>query len=133
MSDSPVNPWSRSRGKKVLVVDDDPDMRMLVAVLLGNKGFTVVGQSSDGADAVRVSYEEQPDFVVLDHMMPNVDGRDAASFIRATCPRAYILAFSGAGITHCDWADDLLDKNDITKLPILLERVVSKRNKMLPA
>lgn len=133
MSDSPARTFPRSRGKKVLVVDDDPDMRMLVAMLLEGKGFTVVGQSSDGADAVRVSFEEQPDLVILDYMMPNVDGREAAKFIRATCPSAYILAFSGAGLKGCEWADDFLDKNDITKLPILLNRVVAKRREMLPA
>ena len=115
-------------GRKVLVVDDDPDMRLLVEHLLESKGFSVVGSSPDGADAVFDSFEDQPDFVVLDYMMPNVNGRDAASFIRATCSRAYIVAFSGAALENASWADDYLDKNDINQLPGLLEAVAEERS-----
>ena len=52
---------ARARGKKVLVVDDDPDVRMLVTMLLEDKGFSVVGQAPDGKDGVLGSFEDQPD------------------------------------------------------------------------
>ena len=118
------------RGRTVLVVDDDADMRLLLTTLLETKGFSVVGESPDGAEAVLESFEDQPDFVILDYMMPNVDGREAARFIRATCPRAYIVAFSGAGLDEAgwvDWADNYLDKSDIITLPDLLEAAVEER------
>ena len=113
-------------GRTVLVVDDDEDMRLLVSTMLEGKGFSVVDASPDGAEAVFDSFKDQPDFVVLDYMMPNVNGADAASFIRATCPKAYIVAFSGAALDDASWADDYLEKNDITKLPALLEAVIEE-------
>lgn len=115
-------------GRKVLVVDDDEDMRLLLATMLEGKGFSVVGDSPDGSDAVLDSFEGQPDFVILDYMMPNVNGQQAASFIRATCPKAHIVAFSGAGLQDAPWADDYLEKNDIVELPELLEAVVRQRS-----
>lgn len=118
------------QGRTVLVVDDDADMRLLLTTLLETKGFSVVGESPDGAEGVLESFEDQPDFVILDYMMPNVDGREAARFIRATCPHAYIVAFSGAGLDEADWvdwADDYLEKNDIIKLPDLLEAVIQEQ------
>jgi len=118
---------ARARGKKVLVVDDDPDVRMLVTMLLEDKGFSVVGQAPDGKDGVLGSFEDQPDFVILDYMMPNVSGADAASFMRATCPGVHIVAFSGVSLKDPQWADDYLAKDDVARLPALLERLVAER------
>jgi DNA-binding response OmpR family regulator len=59
--------------KKVLIVDDDPDILMLLAVVLEDAGFGAV-LASDGVNAMERFQEEQPDLVVLDVMMPRQDG-----------------------------------------------------------
>jgi DNA-binding response OmpR family regulator len=60
-------------GASVLVVDDDADVRTLVAELLGRAGYTV-SQAPDGREALRLLYDERPDLIVLDVSMPQLDG-----------------------------------------------------------
>jgi DNA-binding response OmpR family regulator len=57
----------------VLVVDDDPDVRSLVAELLTRAGYRVT-EAPNGRDALRVLFDERPDLVVLDVSMPELDG-----------------------------------------------------------
>ena len=60
---------------RVLVVDDHPVYRDGLAMLLGSvPGLAVVGTAADGAEAVRLAREEQPDVVVMDVQMPGMDG-----------------------------------------------------------
>lgn len=58
---------------KILVVDDDPHIRELVRLFLNQEGFTVL-EASDGVKALEVLASESADMVVLDIMMPNMDG-----------------------------------------------------------
>ena len=58
---------------EVLVVDDDPDIRMLVAFALEDSGYTV-RQASDGEKALAALEAKAPDAMVLDVMMPGTDG-----------------------------------------------------------
>src|SRR5688572_10643567 len=92
-----------SRRPKVLIVDDDRDIRNLVSMMLASEGFDVVGESINGMEAVQMSLDAQPDFVVLDFMMPGIDGEEASRFIRATCPGARVIGFSGAVHTKPTW------------------------------
>lgn len=63
--------------RKVLIVDDEPDIRRLVSFALGRHGFDVV-QASDGEAAIGVAEAEQPDLIIMDVMMPLMNGLDAA-------------------------------------------------------
>jgi CheY-like chemotaxis protein len=58
---------------RVLVVDDDPSMRRLLRVMLEPKGFSVT-EANSGAHALNVARRELPDVVLLDIMMPDIDG-----------------------------------------------------------
>jgi DNA-binding NarL/FixJ family response regulator len=80
---------------RVLLVDDDPDMRALLEIMLAEDGrFAVVGHASDGAEAVRLAAAEQPDVVVLDLQMPGMDGLTALPLLRKRLPRARIVVVS---------------------------------------
>src|SRR3954447_25489801 len=59
--------------REVLVVDDSPDLRGMLEFTLGDLGFTV-RHAKDGFDALEAMAERAPDCVVLDLMMPNMDG-----------------------------------------------------------
>src|SRR5436190_1614118 len=67
---------------EVLVVDDDPDIRMLVAFALEDSGYDV-RQASDGASALAALEEHAPDAMVLDVMMPGIDGFGVLRGMRA--------------------------------------------------
>lgn len=66
---------------KILVVDDEALLVKGIRFNLQNEGYTVI-TGSDGLEAVRLVQEEKPDLVVLDVMMPNMDGMTACSKIR---------------------------------------------------
>jgi len=80
---------------KVLVVDDDPDNLRMVSRYLEAKGYSVVVTSSP-FDVTRLLRQEEPDVVVLDVMMPALDGEAVAKFIRGEWPieRPQILFYS---------------------------------------
>ena len=89
MNDSPT---------KVLVVDDDPDNLHMVKRFLVSKGMTVV--TTDSPFAVNALLrEEEPDVVVLDVMMPALNGETVARFIRGASgeERPVILFYSAMG------------------------------------
>jgi two-component system OmpR family response regulator len=67
---------------EVLVVDDDPDIRMLVAFALEDSGYTV-RQASDGEAALVALEAKAPDAMVLDVMMPGTDGFGVLRGMRA--------------------------------------------------
>lgn len=69
------------QGKKVLVVDDEPHIVELASLYLSREGLRCEGVG-DGADALRRFAEERPDLVVLDLMLPNVDGLTICREIR---------------------------------------------------
>lgn len=67
----------------VLVVDDDPTVREVVRRYLVRDGHRVV-EAADGAGALALTAREQPDLIVLDLMLPGIDGLDVCRHLRAT-------------------------------------------------
>lgn len=59
--------------KKILVVDDEPDIVEFLTQLLEMNGFDVIG-TLDGADVLDLSLSHSPDLIILDMMLPNKDG-----------------------------------------------------------
>jgi DNA-binding response OmpR family regulator len=61
------------RQYKILIVDDEPDLTETLTVMLVNRGFVVL-IASDGNDGLIKAKDEQPDIIILDLMMPKMDG-----------------------------------------------------------
>ena len=59
--------------RRILVVDDEPAQLTLMDKVLGGHGYQVVTASS-GQEAIRVTYEKPPDLIILDVVMPVIDG-----------------------------------------------------------
>ena len=74
--------WKGTRVARILVADDDVDIRELVEFKLSTLGHDVVAVA-DGAAAIEACQAERPDLAVLDVMMPGVSGLDAIRAIRA--------------------------------------------------
>src|SRR4051812_1207257 len=73
---------------KVLIVDDDDDIRLIARLSLGRVGGMDVIEASCGADGVRKAQDEHPDVILLDMMMPLMDGGDTLKALRAQPPTA---------------------------------------------
>jgi CheY-like chemotaxis protein len=58
---------------KILIVDDDPDMRLAIGSVLRYRSYDVI-EAGDGEEALRKLKEEKPDLMLLDLLMPKMDG-----------------------------------------------------------
>jgi CheY-like chemotaxis protein len=81
-------------GGKVLIVDDDPTVRESLRELLQQRGLTPVGAASDGNEAVSLATSLEPDVIVMDRMMPGMDGVEATRRIKQTLPDTQVILLS---------------------------------------
>lgn len=80
---------------RILVVDDHAVVREgLVALLQRQSDLQVVAEAADGASAIRLYRQHQPDMVVLDLRLPDLDGAEVTAAIRAEFPQARLLVLS---------------------------------------
>ena len=94
-----------SQGKSVLVVDDDPGIRAFMSIALRMEGF-VVDTAADGAEALDKARRSHPDAIVLDMLMPGMDGRDFVRAWRAeAADRQAPVVMMSAGSAPV-WADE---------------------------
>ncbi|PIS04632.1 MAG: two-component system response regulator [Candidatus Buchananbacteria bacterium CG10_big_fil_rev_8_21_14_0_10_42_9] len=61
---------------KILIAEDDPDLMDIAKIQLEQDGFEVLS-AGDGGDALTIAREQSPDFIILDILMPNIDGLTA--------------------------------------------------------
>ena len=83
--------------KTVLICDDAVFMRTMLADILTQAGFAVIGQAKTGAEAVDKYRELRPDLVTMDIVMPDMGGIDAVRTIMGEYPDARILMCSAMG------------------------------------
>lgn len=83
--------------KRVLIVDDAAFMRMLLKDIITKAGYEVVGEASNGAEAVEKYRELKPDIVTMDITMPEMNGIEAIKKIREFAPDAKIIVCSAKG------------------------------------
>src|SRR6266581_8724099 len=71
-----------SQTASILIVDDDKGQRLLMRKVLENKGFEVI-EAADGVEACRLNEEHRPDLLLVDLMMPRMDGYELCRELRA--------------------------------------------------
>jgi len=82
--------------EKILIIDDEQMILELTSMVLDSRGFEV--QTVDNAtDGYEIIEREGPSLVLLDYMMPRVNGLDALKEIRARFPDTYVIMFTGKG------------------------------------
>lgn len=79
---------------RVVVVDDELDVLLLLKIQLRNEGVEVVGVAEDGAEAIRLCRELRPDAVVMDLLMGGVNGFEAIAALRRDLPGTALVAYS---------------------------------------
>ncbi|MFZ5917571.1 MAG: response regulator [Chloroflexota bacterium] len=80
--------------RTVLIVDDAPLNRQLLKDMMKKSPFRPVGEAANGEDAIRLYDELQPDVVLMDIMMPGIDGIETARLILQQHPQARIVMCS---------------------------------------
>lgn len=85
---------------RFLVVDDAEYMRRLIGVMLHKLEHEVVGEASSGPEAIKLYATLHPDVVIMDVLMPNVDGIKALQEIRTADPKARVLMCSASEQSH---------------------------------
>ena len=114
---------------RVLVVDDDADIRMLLGMTLPLSGmFEVVDEAHDGEQALAKAAEHQPDLILMDVMMPGLGGVAATRMIKERFPDMMVVGFTasgdeGAAAMMGAGASAVVDKASVGRLTDLLEQL----------
>jgi len=74
---------------RILAVDDEPHILKLVSFALSSRGFEVL-EATDGLSAIEIAQAEQPDLILLDVMMPALDGFEACRRLKANPATSHI-------------------------------------------
>jgi YesN/AraC family two-component response regulator len=80
---------------RILIADDAPDIRLLLRMYLTDTRLEVIGEATNGAEAVELAGNEKPDAVILDLAMPVMDGLEAIPLIKQASPGTKIVVLSG--------------------------------------
>ena len=118
--------------KKILVVEDDPDQLEVVRFTLKNAGFAI-GTATNGIDALKKAQTVSPDLIILDVMMPELDGFAVCETLRGNPATASIPILMLTGL--CSHISRLVayesGATDYVIKPFDAEQLVSKVEKLL--
>jgi len=78
---------------KIMIVDDEPDFLELMALRISSWGHTVL-KASGGKEALKILKKNQPDILVLDYMMPDMDGVATLKEVRKTNNKLPVIMFT---------------------------------------
>ena len=116
--------------KKVLIVDDEPNIIMSLEFLMKKSGYEVF-IARNGAEAIKATDQHRPDIVILDIMMPHVDGYEVCQYIKQQTASATKVIFLTAKGKESDIAKGYEVGADfyMTK-PFSTKRLVNKVNEL---
>ncbi|AZV42284.1 MULTISPECIES: response regulator [Peribacillus] len=116
---------------KILIVDDAAFMRMMIKDILVKNGFEIVGEAADGAQAVQLFQDTQPDLVTMDITMPEMDGITALKEIKKVNPQAKVIMCSAMGQQAMVIDAIQAGAKDFIVKPFQADRVLEAINKAL--
>ena len=119
--------------KKILLVDDAAFMRKMIKDTLSKNGYTDLYEAVDGADAVEKFGEINPDLVIMDITMPNMDGLEALKAIRGKNKDANVVMCSAMGQETMVMDAVRSGAKDFIVKPFKADRVLKTVNSILGA
>ena len=117
-------------GHHLLVVDDEENLRSMLAAALQHNGFTVT-VVPNGREALEVIPVARPDLVLLDVMMPELDGFEVCRRLRASGDRTPVLFLTARDATEDKVRGLTLGGDDYLQKPFSLEELVARANAVL--
>jgi len=115
---------------KILVVDDETAIRNLLIDLLGDEGYTVVA-AANGRAALAIAQQQRPDLILMDVMMPELDGLETMQHIRALPESGNVPIILMSAAHHL--APNVTDTVAFITKPFNLDHVLAVVARMLPA
>jgi DNA-binding response OmpR family regulator len=121
----------------ILVVDDEQPVRQVISTLLEAEGFRVL-EAADGKSCLKVAYDDHPDLVLLDILMPGRDGREVCRLLRAISAEIPIIMLTALSEDQeivgrfNDGADDYVTKPFHNEELIARIRAVLRRARQSP-
>ncbi len=114
--------------KKVLIVDDDQEIVELMVDVLGRDGRFDIRTASSGYDAGIMTQQFRPDLIILDYMLPDVNGNVVCQTIRKNDEFANTKIMIVSGVVNPDEIDNLLKAGaqDFVKKPFNISQIVEK-------
>ena len=134
MKENQIPPDALESGKsKVLVVDDDPEIVELFVDVLERDGRFDVRTAGTGYDAGMITTEFHPDLILLDYMLPDVNGNVVCRTIRSKEEFADTKIIIVSGVVNQDEIDELMQAgaNDFVKKPFNIEKLIERIGQLL--
>ena len=117
--------------KNILVVDDANFMRTMLKGILTKEGYEVVGEATNGAEALEKYKEVHPDLVLMDITMPDVDGIQGLKNIKAFDSKAEVVMCSAMGQQAMVVESIQAGARDFIVKPFAPERVLEAVQKVI--
>jgi len=111
----------------ILVVEDYPDTRTMLSSLLRSKGYMVI-EAGDGKEGVRQANRVNPDLILMDLALPELDGVEATRQIRQRQSHSQTPIFAVSAFATSDVQQDALDAgcNEVFTKPLEIEPFLGK-------
>src|SRR6195952_4820035 len=117
--------WRMSDGPKILIVDDEPNIRDLLTTSLRFAGFAVRAVGN-GAGAISAVLEEEPDLIILDVMLPDMNGFGVTKRLRASGYTSPILFLTAKDDTEDKITGLTVGGDDYVTKPFSLDEIVAR-------
>ena len=114
-----------AEGPKVLVVDDEPNIRELVQVALNFHGFAVT-TSATGADALQLTEAYRPDLIVLDVLLPDIDGFEVCRRLRSVANDVPVIFLTARDATADTVTGLTIGGDDYIAKPFSVEALIAR-------
>jgi len=134
MKDNGIPPDALESGKqKVLVVDDDPEIVELFVDVLERDGRFDVKTANSGYDAGILTQEFMPDLLILDYMLPDINGNVVCQTIRKNPKFENMKIVIVSGVVNQDEINELLKSgaDDFVKKPFNIEKLIERIGELL--
>ena len=119
------------RRLRILLVDDEPDILLLLQAMLSATAWEVVGKATSGESALRISTDITPDVAVIDYMMPGMHGMELAERLKGIHPECEVLIFSAFDVREealgSPHVDHFLHKTQVARLETVLSEIAERR------
>lgn len=124
--------FKKHKQKKILLVDDDVNAVSTFSMIFARWGFNVVA-TGDGEEAVKKAKEENPDLIILDVMLPGIDGFEVCKILKSNPETKDIKIILVTGLDKMGEVDKGFrhGADDYIIKPVIWERLKDKISKML--
>src|SRR5258708_3797347 len=121
--------------KTILLVDDSPDVRRVVRTFLErDASFKVCGEAGNGPEAIKQAEALTPDVVLLDFLMPGMNGIEIANVLRRLLPKTQIAIFSnythafGTSLSSAVGIDAVIAKGSLANMAKSLKKLIGRKD-----